>query len=171
MDTLLLRFSSWLEHQGFTASSAESFARLVAIAGMVILAIAANWMAKQVILRAVSAVVQRTRAKWDDILLETGVFTRLSHLAPAIVIDVLGPLVLGESHSGFSLLENATTLYLILICLLVLSALLKAVERIVGQTPQGARIPVKGFTQAIMLVASLVAGVFALATVMGKSPV
>ena len=33
--------------------------------------------------RAVKAGVRRSRFKWDDVMLETGVFTRLSHLVPA----------------------------------------------------------------------------------------
>ena len=171
MEFLLLQLSDWLQSNGLDPVWAESFARAAALTLTLILAVAANWVAKRVILQGLRAITQRTRITWDDILVETGVFTRLSHLAPALVIDALGPIALGDSPAAILILENATTLYLIFISLLVLSALLTAVQRILGRTPHGARIPVKGFTQAIMLIATLVAGIFTLSTLMGKSPV
>ena len=171
METLLLQLSDWLQSRGVDPVWSESLARAAALTLTLGLAVAANWVAKRIILQGLRAITQRTRITWDDILVDTGVFTRLSHLAPALVIDALGPVALGDSPAAILILENATTLYLIFISLLVLSALLTAVQRIVGRTPHGARIPIKGFTQAIMLIATLVAGIFTLSTLMGKSPV
>ena len=129
METWILQFSAWLGLQGVEAGWAEALARVLAFTGMIALAFAANWVAKRVIVRAVRAFASRTSTAWDDILVSSGVFTRLSHLAPALVIDALGGVVLGENHESLAVLENATTLYLIFITLLVLSALLDAVQR------------------------------------------
>lgn len=163
-------FIAWLESQGATPAVAEFAARASALLGTVLLAVLANLVAKRVILRAVRAVTRVTPFKWDNVLLDAGVFTRLSHLAPALVIDALGPVALGHSPLALAVLDDATTLYLIVIGLLVLSALLTAVQRIVGGTARGAAVPVKGFAQAIMLIATLISGVFALSILMGKSP-
>ncbi|MET0263633.1 MAG: mechanosensitive ion channel domain-containing protein, partial [Rariglobus sp.] len=50
-------------------------------------------------------------------------------------------------------------------------ALLNAARLLISRSARGAHIPVKGFTQAIMLIASIIVGVFILAQLMGKSPV
>jgi miniconductance mechanosensitive channel len=167
------RFSSYIDflvNQGFSPGAADIIVRVALVAGMLLLAFLANWIAKRVILRAVKAVTQVTPFKWDNILVETGVFTRLSHLAPALVIDALGPLALGRNPVVLAGIEDATSIYLIVISLLVLSALLNAVQRIIAGTERGAAVPVKGFTQATMLIATMIAVVFALSTIMGKSP-
>lgn len=171
METPVETLTTWLQTRGLGAEPAEWLARAAAVVATLLLAALANWIAKRVILRAVQAVARRTSASWDDVLVETGVFTRLSHLAPALVIDSLGPVSLGEDHEALAFVESATTIYLIVIGLMVLGALLEAAQRLLGGSDRGAHIPIKGFSQAIMLVASLVAGVFILATLMGKSPV
>ena len=171
MDETYLRLSAFFESQGWSPLASGLAARASLVLAMVLLAVVANWIAKRVILRAVTAITRLTPFLWDDIMVETGVFTRLSHLAPALVIDALGAVALGDNPAVLTVLEEATTIYLIIIGLMVLSALLTAVRRIITSTERGAALPIRGFTQAIMLIATLLAGVFTLSTLMGKSPV
>ena len=171
MASLIDKLTAWLQSCGLIPEHALWIAHSLSVAAMLIMAFSANWVAKHLILRAVKSIVKRSSATWDDILVETGVFTRLSHLAPALVLDAVGPAALGGNEAAVTFLENATDIYLIIIAVMVLHALLKAVHLILGRTTRGAQIPVKGFTQAIMLLATLVAGVFILGTLMGKSPV
>ncbi len=171
MDSLLTDYILWLETQGLPFQHAEWLGRATAVMAMLFLAFVANWVAKRIILRSVLAIARRTTMTWDDVFVETGVFTRLSHLAPALVIDALGPIALGENHEALRFTESATTIYLIIIGLMVLHALLNAAQLLIGRSTRGAHIPIKGFTQAIMLIATLVAGIFILATLMGKTPV
>lgn len=171
MEFLVTDLILWFEAKGFDPLPAEAVVRVSAVITMILLAVAANWIAKRIILQAVKAIARRTSITWDDVFVETGVFTRLSHLAPALVIDALGPVALGENHGALGLIESGTTIYLIIIGLMVLHALLNAAQVLIGRSTRGAHIPVKGFTQAIMLIATLVAGIFILAILMGKSPV
>jgi miniconductance mechanosensitive channel len=170
MDETFSRYIDFLVNQGLSPSTADVVVRIGVVAAMVLLAILANWIAKRVILRAVKAITRITPFTWDDIMVETGVFTRLSHLAPALVIDALGPLALGRDPVVLAGIEDATSIYLIVIALMVLSALLNAIQRIIAGTERGAALPIKGFTQAIMLIATIIAVVFGLSTIMGKSP-
>ena len=170
MDDTFTLYTDLLVNQGVSPATADITVRIGLVVVMVLLAFLANWIAKRVILRAVKAITRITPFKWDNIMVETGVFTRLSHLAPALVIDAFGPVALGSNPVVLAGIEDATSLYLIIIALMVLSALLNAVQRIVAGTTRGATIPIKGFTQAVMLIATLVGLVFALSTLMGKSP-
>lgn len=171
VEAFIRHFTTWLERSGVPAEWSSGLALVVALLALVVLAAAANWVAKRVILRAVGLFTARTSNTWDDVLVQSGVFTRLSHLAPAIVIDALGSAVLAGHPDELAMLEGATSIYLILIGLMVLHAALDAAQRLLARSERGAGVPVKGFTQAIMLLACLVAGVFILAQLMGKSPV
>lgn len=171
METDIQHLVVWLQDHGIPAGHAGWVARAAAFLIMVLLAVIVNWVARRVIVRAVTALARRTATTWDDTLVETGFFTRLSHIAPALVFDALGPVVLGDNLQALAFLESATTIYLLIIGLMVLHALLNATRLLVSRTTRGSQIPIKGFTQAVMLIASIVVGVFILAKLMGKSPV
>jgi len=170
MDATFSQYTDALVSYGLSPTIADVTVRVGLVAAMVLLAFLANWIAKRIILRAVKAITLLTPFKWDNIMVETGVFTRLSHLAPALVIDALGPLALGRDPVVLAGIEDATSIYLMVIALMVLSALLDAAQRIIANTARGATVPIKGFTQAIMLIATIIAVVFGLSTIMGKSP-
>jgi miniconductance mechanosensitive channel len=140
------------------------------ILALLVLAFLVNWIAKRVILQAVAAIVKRSRFHWDDALLESGVFTRLSHLAPAIAINFFGDDLIGSSEEVRAAIGSGVSIYLVLIWLGVFFALLNAVGRVVGETKRGSKIPLKGFLQAVKLLLTVVGAILILATVLGKSP-
>ena len=137
---------------------------------LVVLAWLVNLIAKRIILRLVKAVVKRSRIEWDDVLVDTGVFTRLSHLAPALVINTFAPGVLGRSDMVLAGVNDAVSLYLICIWLGVLFAVLNAVQIIAQQKSRTKGVPIKGFIQAVKLVAVVVSLIFVLAILLDKSP-
>jgi miniconductance mechanosensitive channel len=146
------------------------FARLIGVTLLIVLAFFANWMAKGIILRGVTALIRRSPMKWDDALLRAGFFTRLSHLAPAIVLSLLGATLIGPEAKRLGLLETAVSVYLIVITLTVFFSLVNAVVSLLNQHDFGARVPLKGIGQAVQLVAFLIAAIFMLATILDKTP-
>ena len=152
----------------------EAWANGVSIGiGLLVLFVLAwlvNIVAKKTILRLVKAAVKRSRVDWDDIFVETGVFTRLSHLAPALVFNYFGPGVLGRSERVLEGVNGAVSVYLICIWLGVLFAILNAVQQITEKRSRRKGVPIKGFVQAIKLVAVVVSLILILAILLGKSP-
>lgn len=138
---------------------------------LTVLAWAANLIAKRIILRLVKVAVKRSRVEWDDVLVETGVFTRLSHLAPALVINTFAPGVLGRSDMVLNGVNDAVSLYLVCIWLGVLFAVLNAVQQITQQKTQTKGLPIKGFIQAVKLVAVVVSMILILAILLDKTPI
>lgn len=171
MQSLLGWIVQALEAQGMTSEWAVLVAMVIGSGLLLALAWAANFVAKRIILRAVTAVVRRTPYHWDDAMLEAGVFTRLSHLAPAVVVNVFGPAVFGHRADVQAGVDAAVAIYFVFIGLSVSFALLDAVHRISERAGHLVRMPVKGFVQGIKLVATLVGMVLALSILLGKSPV
>ncbi|MBK8882840.1 MAG: hypothetical protein IPN67_10770 [Bacteroidales bacterium] len=71
---------------GLSYSLSSMLSTLALVVIVSILSWVANFIAKLLINTIVTRIVRRTTSQWDDIFLEQKVFTRLSHLAPALVI-------------------------------------------------------------------------------------
>ncbi len=135
---------------------------------VIALAIFANWAVKAALLRIIGPIIHRTPWKWDDVLLDHGVFTRLSHLAPAFVIKVFGSAVFGAYSD---IVAGAVQVYVLVILWMILSAFLNATQAIFERTDEGANVPVKGFVQAVKLVLFLIVGILVMSVIFGRSPV
>jgi miniconductance mechanosensitive channel len=170
MESFVVMIREWFGEQGLAVEYASWAATAVGVVALGLIAWIANFVAKKVILRVVSLVVKRTSFQWDDVMLECGVFTRLSHVAPAMAINAFGPDVLGHSPEVLANVHAAVNIYLTFIWVVVLFAVLDAVQKLCEQAGHGERMPVKGFVQAVKLVASLLALILVMATVLDKSP-
>ena len=53
---------------------------------MVLIAFICNFFVRRVLLEAIHKLFAKTKTDWDDILIENGVFSRLSYLIPSLVI-------------------------------------------------------------------------------------
>lgn len=158
-------------HMGLDPATADTLARGAGLFGLLLLAVVVNFLAKQVLLRAVTGVIRRTTVTWDDALVESGFFSRISHIAPALVINFFGDDVLGREPEILKAVNVFVNVYLIIIVISVLMALFNALETLFNRSALGAKVPVKGFVQALKLVAVLVGFIFVLSQLLGRSPV
>jgi miniconductance mechanosensitive channel len=155
---------------GLSADQITLLMRAGAAVGVAILAWLSNLLAKRVILRAVHHVIRRTRTDWDDALLQRKVFSRLSHLAPALVIWAMAPLVLGEGTGFATLARRAAEIYMVVVGLLSINAFLDAANDIYRKFAVSVRLPLRGYIQVVKIFLAVAAGVFALSITLDKSP-
>ena len=158
---------------GLAEGSASIVGRIVAF-GMaavitVVAAYLANLIAKRLLLRAIRNLVKRTKTAWDDILVKRGVFNRLSHLAPALVIYALAGFV-GQNLTTTITIRRAAVVYMAIVGLLVLDALLNALVDIYRTFEMARRRPIRGFVQAAKIILYAVVGIIIVSAIMGKSP-
>jgi miniconductance mechanosensitive channel len=144
--------------------------QVAALVGIAILAIVVNFVAKKIIVRVVHHIVRRTRTDWDDVLQERKVFTRLSHIAPALVIWTLAPEALGKATEIAAVARRGAEIYMLVVTLLVISGFLDAVNEIYRRFSVALRLPIRGYIQVIKIVLSIAVGVFALSITLDKSP-
>ena len=170
MNAFVDQIESMLIDNSVPVAWADGVSTGVGLIVLFVLAWLVNLVAKKTILRLVQVVVKRSRVDWDDVFVDTGVFTRLSHLAPALVFNYFGPGVLGRSERVLEGVNGAVSIYLICIWLGVLFAILTAVQLIAEKRSRQKGVPIKGFVQAIKLVAVVVSLILVLAILLGKSP-
>lgn len=138
---------------------------------LVLLAVCANVIAKRGLLFAVQAVIRKSRFRWDDYLLERGVFERLSHIAPALVFYLGAHLIFPDDVLLQSLLQRLVVVYIIIVALMVLDALLNTVVDIYQTLPVSRDRPIRSYIQVFKIVVYVVAAVVALGVLMNRSPV
>ena len=165
---LIQSFSDWLRNNGFSAEAADVAGWLAAGILIFLLAWLANVIAKRVLLTGVSFLVKRTSTNWDDYLERRKVFSRLSHLAPALVIYVTAGAFSGTVEV---FLQRVSVVYMLLAGVLVINSFLSAVVDIYNTYEYARNRPIKGYIQVIKIVVAVFVGIVSIATLMDRSPV
>lgn len=156
----------WLLSIGISEWWAHYLCWAGVVLAIALLAFISNFIAKRVLLVAVTYFVKRTRAKWDDALLERKVFTLLSHFAPALIIyftaDLFGP--------AKEVIQRLATVYMALAGILVANAFLNAVVDIYQNFAVSKQKPIKGYIQVAQIILFIFLGIIAISILMNKSP-
>jgi miniconductance mechanosensitive channel len=127
-------------------------------------------VAKRHVLQAVSAFVGRSAVNWDDALLRAGVFSRLAHLAPAVVVKLLSDEFF-TSTRWTAAFDKCVSIYIVAVVVLVIDALLDAGVDFYNQRSSTRRVPLRGFAQGGKLLAYLLGLVVILSQLLNRSPV
>jgi len=165
---MIKTFKEWLLKQDFIFSDslAGSISWIGAALTIILLAFAANFLVKRFLLTGISFFIKRTKTSWDDALLKRNFFTRLSHLAPALVFYVSAPLFSPIQDT----IQHLSLVYMILAGLYAFNGLLNAVVDIYNTFDIARQKPIKGYIQIVMIITWIFGGIFALSTLLNRSP-
>ena len=166
MDTL----RTWLADAGLKDPQAEWVAVGVSLLAVVLLGFLANLIARGLIVRTVSHLIQKSRTSWDDALVRHKVLTRLSHFAPALVIWGVAPLVLDAGSGLVNVARRGAEIYMLLIGLFVASAFLNAAHDIYNTFTVAGRFPIRSYIQLVKIVVGIAGSVFILSIALDRSP-
>lgn len=135
--------------------------------GVIIFFSMISWFAtKRLVLRTVKYFVDKTKNKWDDVLYEKKVFSRLANIAPAVVIYWFSP-VFPSIESG---LQRAVSAYMVLVVMFVFKSLSNAFLEIYENSPMAKDKPLKGIVQTAVLIIYIIGLIVIVAVLLGKSP-
>lgn len=141
----------WLLELGLQSPQASVSASIISI----IVMLSAAWIAyifiNVVILRNLKKVIDKTRTDWDNILYDQKVFSRLSHLGPALIIYFGVTLVLPDFPRAVEAIQTVSYLYIVITALLVINAFLNALHKIYNTMPAAKNRPIKGIVQVIKI--------------------
>ena len=167
MDALKL----WLMSRGLDEAGAAALATLMVFGLVVLVGVVAHAIASRVLLRLVRAAARRTKTTWDDTLVEVRLFSRLSHVVPALILYVSTPVVLAAYPRLAGVAMAVASVYLALVGLTVFDALLNGGERIYQSFAISRRFEIRTVVQIIRVIVYFIGGVTVLAVLLGKSPV
>ena len=167
---MIEEFQNFIAGLGMSEMQAIIVSRGAAILAVALIAYIANFIVKRIIVRVMIGVVRRTKVDWDDPLADRGVFTKLSHLAPALVIWAMAPAVFSGSQILITIAKRATDVYMLIIGIMVINAFLDAINDVYQKFEVSKRVPIRTYTQVIKIGLTVAALIFALSIVMDKEP-
>ncbi len=124
----------------------------------------------KVVLRFLSPAQSSSKRPWQATLFSHHLFKRVALTLQGVVVFVLAGMFFESGTALMELIETLTHLWIILFALLSLFALLDAVEEISRAASSSVKLPLRGIFQGLKLVATTVALIFAIAFLIGKSP-
>ncbi len=163
---LIDQLHEWFYGLGLDQTVAELLFLGAIIAAVGVFCVAAYVTARAVLSVLLAYVAGKTRTSWDDILVESRLFSRLALFAPAVVV-YLSAYAFSAAQEG---IQRAVLAYMVFVGVLACNSLLRGVSAIYRTLDVSRNRPIKGFVQIARIVIFFLAGVFILSALMGKSP-
>jgi len=135
---------------------------------LVLACILSNYLTKFLINRVVHRMVERSRVNWDNKLMERNVFTRLSHLVPGVFLYYGASLFDSDGLSNW--IQRMAIAYMLFAMAWSVHALLNATQDIYRGFASSANRPITGYVQTLQLLLWGATAVFAIASLLNKSP-
>ncbi|GMU70037.1 MAG: membrane protein [Steroidobacteraceae bacterium] len=146
-------------------------ATAVGLLVLVLVAWAANWLTRRVLLIVVGRLARASSSKWDDAIMGRRVLARLANVVPALIVLGGIGLVPGMPDWLDLVIRNVALAYVVLTVAMAIGNLLNALNDLYEQTSRHAtRRPIKGYLQLVKIGIYIVAAVLILASLIGKSP-
>lgn len=150
----------WLEDILIDLGLRSGIASVLSMAALVLFILFLAWLSnvilKFTIRTLVIKIVKRTTSIWDDIFLEQKVFTRLSHLAPALVIWSLAGWALADYPLWLIVIRRLTYAYMLIAGLIVINSFIESWFRIYMTLPISQHRPIKGYVQIVKIIVIII---------------
>ncbi len=153
--------SIWIKELFIEAGLSYQLSLLLSTLALVIivtaLSLMANWLARMLINTVVTRVIERTKTQWDDIFHQQKVFTRLSHLAPALVIWFMAGWALKAYPGWMIAVHKIAYIYMIIAGMIVMLAFVEAWHQIYNSLQLAQHRHIKGYVQLVKILVVIVA--------------
>ena len=162
--------TEWLISLGINIDYVDYFKTGILAVSVLLIAWIANFATKKWIVALVHKITVKTKTNWDDIVADNHVFTRLSHIVPALIILFSSNYIFGAYESFNNIIESGSYIYLIIIFYWVVNSLLNAVLKIYKQYDISKKIHIKTFMQVFKFIIIVFALIFIFSVMLGTSP-
>lgn len=151
MIELLRDPTDWLKNILISMGAGQGLAAfltaLILVSVVFILSYGVNQLVKLFIRKVVHGIIIRSRATWDDIFVENKVFTRLSHLAPALVIWSMAEWALADYPKWLDAIQKLAYIYALAICAMAINSVIESLHQLYMRKPGSERKHIKGYIQ------------------------
>jgi len=158
----------WLINQGIAENFAIILQTAIAVVIVIILAWLSDVISRKVLITIITKLVRKTKTHWDDILLERKVFNKISHFAPAIIINISAGMMSHEATGNF--IQNATHVYMIILVVMLIDSFFSAANDIYNTLPVSKTRPIKGYIQIVKIFFYAMGGISIISIFISESP-
>ncbi|NVK04870.1 MAG: mechanosensitive ion channel [Flavobacteriia bacterium] len=141
----------WLAEQGFTDLWINILTLAIDIIAILIISFIADYIARRILLSVAQRLVLKTKATWDDYLLEHKVFRNLAHLVPAVIVLLSIPLIFRDHEEVVGPLVKAAKIYITILAAAGLNRLFRALMKYVEEEASFKGKPYKTILQVLQV--------------------
>ncbi len=162
--------AEYLVSQGLDMHLAELVGTAATLIILILLAVLSFWVTKKFLIRFIEMVFSRSKNTWDDALLKYGFVRRLSFLMPIIVIYISADFLLPRQALAPEFFKRFAMVFLVLAGVWMLDSILLTVREVYSRSVMDARRPIRGYLDAVKIIAYIMAGIFIVSILTDKSP-
>lgn len=163
------QFFAWYLSLGLGDVTAVLLARISGILITILLSIALYWVTRRLILRGLARSIVYTDTEWDDILLRSDIFARLSYLAPAVVLYLMAPSMFEGYLNLINLINTIIYIYVAIVGASIVLAFLDGLLGIYSTFEQSRQIPLRSSVQVLKAVIVFIAALAVVSTLFNQS--
>jgi len=156
----------WLKTHGFGEQLADVLSVAAAAVFVISLSLVARLITRRFFVKWVAAYIERSKNKWDDILVKRRVLERAANLVPAIIIHIFAP-VFSVYQDWIQRLAFA---YMVLLIFLFADPLLDVVDDIYRNFEVSKTRPIKGYLQVVKIVLYVAGTIIIIGILINRSP-
>ncbi len=154
---------------GVSDSYAGIIVKILIFASVILASYIVDIITRKILLTVITGIVKKTKTRWDDILVDSGLFSRIAHIAPVLVLYFALPYIIPVESTLESLIQRVLLAYMTAIILLVLNSFLTAVNTIYTNYNISKNRPIKGYLQIVKVFLSIIAIILIVTTLLNKS--
>jgi len=154
---------------GFSGFYAELCSTLILIAAIILFGWILDLIVGKILLSIISRIVRKTKTKWDDALLETGLFSRLAQVVPVLILYFLFPLIFQRADAIEGFFQRVILSYLIAVIISVMYSFITAVNSIYATYEISKNRPIKGYLQIVKVLLAIMGIALIISTILNKS--
>ena len=175
MENIMENIDRWVEKVIVSMGVSEGGAPYLRLLALLLVVGLLSWLffyiAKRLANGLLYRYIKRTQEKWDDLMLDSKIFSRLAHIVPAAIVRVMAPILFRDFEKVLPFVIKLTDSYLIIVILLVIVALLRVAENVLTKSKAFVDKPLSSYFQLIRIILYIAAGILILSVLLGKSPV
>ena len=171
METINDTITMWLQQLGVQPESVGTVHRIVAVAGILLLAYVAHWLCRKVVVTTVKKLTSKTQNKWDDYLFNDRVLNDFCHMVPPIVITALIPFAFPSEPMTQAFVLKICWIYITIVVVRLICTFLTSLYTISSEHEKLKERSMKGFYQMMKLIVICVGTIIIISTLIDKDPV
>lgn len=138
--------------------------------GLVVLSWLANWITKNILVRAVAKAFNATPFAQQAMQQDFGIIARLANVVPALVLAAGIGLIQGLPELMVEVVSNVSNAFIVLTIAMSLSNVLTMVNTLYEKRPDSKNKTIKGYVQLLKIIVYTIAIVLMIAMLIDRSP-
>ncbi|WP_330389711.1 mechanosensitive ion channel family protein [Cellulosilyticum sp. I15G10I2] len=160
----------WIEHLLVTHGVHERvvwyLSNVIAVMIVLIISLIVDLIVRKVLLRYIKSYAAKTKAKWDDVLVEKKVFERLARIVPIGIIHAFAPVF--PAYEVW--IQRIAFSFIVFIVLLAINRFLDAMNTIYLKYEISKIRPIKGYLQVVEIIAYVIGTIVIVSVLIDRSP-